>query len=214
MLGMRARHNTIRISGILAATILIASLLAFSAQQAYAPPPPAIAQFFLCGKMGWEEPPTVAIDTTNEPELKDFENGVEITSPAAEFKASILIEDAISDFWEDGSTGHEGDEGNAGSDFIGFGDVSTGTDPTPSQITIVFVNTFTFRANCEVDESSGFIKSATIFMANKNFEDTMNTPAFGGDDTIKNTAAHELGHAIGLKHTGKPGTLMNSSFFW
>jgi len=213
MLGMRARHNTIRISGILVATILIASLFAFSAQQAYAPPPPPIAQFFLCGKMGWEEPPDVHINTTNEPGLKDFENGAKITDTKTD--ASVLIKDAISEYWNGGADVDGEDDDAADSDFIGFvATVTTGTTDGDADITIKFVDTFTFRANCEVDESSGFITSATIFMADDSFEDTeMNTEAFGGDDTIKNTAAHELGHAIGLKHTGKPGTLMNSSFF-
>jgi len=210
MLGMRARHNTIRISGILVATILIASLFAFSAQQAYAPPPPAIAQFFLCGKMGWENPPTVRIITTNEPGLKDFENGDKQSDDKT--LASVLIKDAISEYWNEGADVDGEDDDAADSDFIGFGTVTLATSGT-GDITIVFVNTFTFRANCVVDESTGFIESATIFMADDSFETTMNTSSFGGDDTIKNTAAHELGHAIGLKHTGKPGTMMNSSFF-
>jgi len=208
LLDMGARHNTIIISGILVATILIASLLAFSPQQAYAPQPPA--QFVLCGKMGWDHPPTVRIDTTNEPGLKDFENGVKISDTKT--LANILIRDAISDFWEDGSGVHEGEEGDAGSDFIGFGAVTFGTGGT-ADITIRFVNIFTFRASCQVGEPNDHITSATIFLADKSKESRMNTSFFGGDDTIKNTAAHELGHAIGLKHSGKPGTLMNSSFF-
>jgi len=208
---MGARHNTIRISGILVATILIASLFAFSAQQAFAPPPPPIAQFFLCGKMGWEDPPTVRIITTNEPELENFENGAQIF-PVTTTLANVLIRDAISEYWNDGANVNEANEGGANSDFIGFAGVSTATTGT-GDITIVFVNTFTFRANCEVNESTGFIKSATIFMADVSFDDPMNTSSFGGDDTFKNTAAHELGHAIGLKHTGEPGTMMNTSFF-
>ncbi len=100
------------------------------------------------------------------------------------------------------------------SDFIGFTTpVTFGPTSGSADITIKFVSTFTFRASCEVDESTGFIKSATISLADMSNEGIMNTPFFGGDDTFKNTAAHELGHAIGLKHTGKPGTLMNTSFF-
>jgi len=156
---MGARHNTIRISGILVATILIASLFAFSAQQAFAPPPPPIAQFFLCGKMGWLTSPSVAIDTMNEPGLKDFENGDKKSDTKT--LANILIRDAISEYWNDGANVNEANEGGANSDFIGFGAVTFG-DGFTGQITIKFVNTFTFRANCEVDESTGFIKSASM----------------------------------------------------
>jgi len=181
--------------------------------------------FFHCQKKGWDHSPTILIKGLSiEPQLQDFEAGNPI-SPSTTTGGVDLVLDAIKEYWLEGNTvDGESSEGSANSDFTnrGFGTIFLEGDagaPTSADIDIIFVSTFSFNALCEIDKTTGHIKSATIRLTGQGTarspsnEGFMNSVFWGGDETYKNAVAHELGHAIGLKHSGPPGTLMNTSVF-
>lgn len=176
------------------------------------PEPPLRAQYGLLGQNGWDHPPSIFIRTLYEPTLDDYENGVKVSSKT--FGGIELILDAIYEFWLEGSSyDSETGEGSADSIFkdFGFGPITMGPSGT-GDITIIF-RAWGFWADTRVDEVNGHITSSLINLASYTQEYRMNTERWGGDETFKNAIAHELGHAIGLKHFGKPQTLMQSNLW-
>ena len=143
---------------------------------------------------GWDHPPTVGIDTTGEP----TQGGV---------LASVLVRDAISEYWNDDANLDGVADNGAGSAFTGFGDVTTDADPGDKDIDITFTgalpNGVLGQAICVVN--SGVIVRASI--------ELINDDASLDAEDYKNLAAHELGHAIGLRHKGRPLTMMHKFFF-
>jgi len=183
-----------------------------------------LSTFFHCQKKGWDHPPTILIKgLIIEPKLQNFEDGSPVSTSTT--GGVDLVLDAIEEYWLEGSTvdGEPG-EGSANSDFknLGFGTIYLEGDtgaPMSADIDIIFVSTFSFNARCEIDKATGHIESATIRLTGQGTarspsnEGFMNSEFWGGDETYKNAVAHELGHAIGFKHSGPPATLMNTSVF-
>lgn len=151
---------------------------------------------------GWASSPSVFIDIDYAPDVPDDDG-----SPSTKW-AVDLVRDAISDFWntygDAGGSIDEEDENGCASTFayFGFGTVTWSTTGTADIIIsfaalpegVLGVTSWT------IDPFTRTITSATIILTT----DVSDL----GDEDYKNIAAHELGHAIGLGHSGPPGTLM------
>jgi hypothetical protein len=168
---------------------------------AYAPP--SFVDVVICGvNEGWADAPTVFIDEDGAPTVARDED------PSTTISAVKLVQDAISDYWNENSDIDGEDENSANSAFKGppgpgFGAVTVGSEPGGQDIIITFdllPAGILGVAQCTVDSSTGNIVSASI---------TLTTSVSGlTDEDYKNVAAHELGHVVGLQHSGPPGTLM------
>ncbi len=159
----------------------------------YAPRPGFVDQVTCGTNEGWAVPPTVNINTANAPTNVGGSGNNAVT----------LVKDAISDYWNEGADVDGEDENGASSAFsnTGFGTV---TENGAGAIEISFVSlsgSTIGQASCTIDPSTGKIISAVVQLT----DDASSL----SDENYKNIAAHELGHAIGLRsHGGPPGTLM------
>ncbi|MFQ6134646.1 MAG: matrixin family metalloprotease [Nitrososphaerales archaeon] len=156
-------------------------------------PPAADAAVNNLNNAGWASSPTVRIDPTNEPTIDGL-------------PANILIMDAILDFWNDGRSVDFEDENGCGCAFsnFDFGRVYIG-EFGAADIVIFFEDLpggVLGEASWRIDRRTHHITSAIIILT---------TDVRGlSVENYKNIAAHELGHAIGLTHSGPPRTLMYS----
>ncbi len=142
---------------------------------------------------GWEWSPIVRIDPRDEPVVDGL-------------PANVLIADAILNFWNDGPSLDLEDENGCGCAFsnFDFGRVYIG-EFGAADITISFQDLpdgVLGIASTNIDSYTRHITNAIIVL-------TTNVEELSVEN-YKNIAAHELGHAIGLMHTGPPSTLMYS----
>ncbi len=158
---------------------------------------------------GWATSPSVRIDTTSMPSLPVAETGATVNP----IPADILVKDAIIQYWnagtdQDATSGSEPLASSCSCAFSTssnkFGTVTEGTTGS-ANIIISFASLplGTFGVTSVVTNPvTHHLISATITL-------TTDVSTFSlTDESYKNIAAHELGHAIGLAHSGPPGTLM------
>jgi Matrixin len=184
-----------RLRTLAASTLLSASFLVISAGSAGAAPP---FDFPCTANTGWDHAPTVGIDTDGAP------------SPGG-VNASILVQDAIGEYWNEGASVDGVADNGAASAFKGpgpgFGAVTAGATPGNREIDITFTSSLPAgvlgQATCTIN--SGEIIGATVELVSDD-------PSLSAED-YKNIAAHELGHTIGLQHKGPAGTMMHKFFF-
>lgn len=151
--------------------------------------------------VAWTGSPNVFIDTDNAQTISGT-------------SAVIFVVDAILDYWDDEeNVDDDVSEDPAGSDawknfdLGGFGAVENGSAPTGAEnILIVFEDLpgdILGIADIDYNPATRTIDYVKITIDNEIYD----------NDDLKNVVAHELGHAIGLSHSGPPYTLMHKFYY-